>query len=707
MTQGEFRRHALTWIPGLLIGLLAFYIVIPVNIIDPANIGWLGLHEDTRTYFLGWDFYRKTPWQIPISANPNYGIEIAGSIFMTDTIPLLAIPLKILQGVLPSIFQYHGMWLLTCFGLQGVFAWKLATYITADNWLKTCITALFLFQLPFLSRALGHLPLMGHFFILGALFICLQKYVCFSRYWVLLIAGAACTNAYLLLMVLGLWFSDCVRRNIQYRLPNRWKSFLLEVLLLLTMTIFLCWQIGYFSVGGGVSAAGNPYGLYRFNLLSPIDSNGWSLLLRDIPGGPGDREGFTYLGLGFIFLIIAGCLSLLQLSGAKTMQKLPGNPYLLVVLLAFVVYAVTNYVGFGPYSWIIPLPAFLSKFTSVFRGAGRLVWPALYFSLILVSFIVCRNYTRRASIFIFSLAVILQVADTSAGWVPQKAQAARAQASNWNLGLHDPFWDEAGRHYKAVRRLPAGNVTPDWSIFGAYAAAHDMRTDSMYLARVDYSRLAELKRQNQQRILKGDYEPDTLYIVSTGLTQVLKSLDSEKDLLVNVDGYTVIAPRWHERSRMVVASLTGTNYMPEPVRGSTFDMTSLKSPGIRSLASGWFNEFGDGGVWSQGASSTLVFPVKAVEFDTIDFTGIPLVSSVRPMQVIRLSINGEPQHTLKLDGSKPSFSLGLTRAEKGAIGRDAQLKITLEFEDPTSPKALGINTDERVLSFALKRVRFD
>ena len=123
------QRPSFSWLIGLLIGLAAFWVVIPTNVIDPGNIGWLGIHEDTRTYFLGWDFYRKSAWQWPISGNPDYGMEIAGSIFMADTIPLLAIPFKLLHELLPTTFQYHGLWLVACFALQGVFGWKLASLV--------------------------------------------------------------------------------------------------------------------------------------------------------------------------------------------------------------------------------------------------------------------------------------------------------------------------------------------------------------------------------------------------------------------------------------------------------------------------------------------------------------------------------------------------------------------------------------------------
>ena len=700
------QHQTLVWLAGLALGVLAFFVVIPANIVDPANIGWLGIHEDTRTYFLGWDFYRKSAWQWPISGNPNYGIEIAGSIFMADTIPLMAIPLKLFHGVLPATFQYHGIWLLACFALQGVFGWKLASHVTDSTWHKVAITALFLFQLPFLSRALGHLPLMGHFFILAALLICLQKRERFTWYWALIIACAACTNAYLLLMVLGLWFSDCIRRTGFP--PFRWKPMLTESCAMLALALFFCWQVGYFSVGGGVSAAGNPYGLYRFNLLSPIDSNGWSLLLKDIPGGPGDAEGFTYLGLGFIFLGVAAALSLARSGGDQRALKLPGNPYLIVVLLAFVLYAITNYIGIGPYSVVIPLPDFLSRFTSVFRGAGRLVWPALYFALVLATFLVCRNYSARAASVILGFAMVLQIADSSAGWAPQKSVVAGAQSGTWNIGLNDPFWQEAAQHYHAVRRLPAGNVTPDWSVFGAYAAKHNMRTDSVYLARVNYDQLAQLNQHNQQRIEQGDYDAETLYITSNQmLASVLKHLKPEQDLVAAIDGYIVIAPRWFVKSKMQVSALTPHNLMEPARRGAIYEMTNLKSAGIRSMYQGWDNEVGEGGVWSSGQVSILQFPVADAAFDQLVLTGMPLVSPKRPSLGISVSINGEATRQIAMNGSQPSITLPLSAAERAAIARDKQLTITLSFDQVASPKALGINNDERLISFAIKSVRFE
>ncbi|WP_313332368.1 DUF6311 domain-containing protein [Comamonas sp.] len=703
MIKNLFRQHG-GWLTGLILGLVAFLLVIPVNIVDPANIGWLGIHEDTRTYFLGWDFFRRSPWQYPISANPYYGMDIAGSIFMTDTIPLLAIPLKAFDAVLPTIFQYHGIWLLGCFLLQGVLGWRLASLVTNVFWIRGCVTVLFLFQLPFLSRALGHLPLMAHFLILAALLICIRKHERFQAFWLIIIACAACINAYILLMLLALWFSDLLRRGFQNSTPR--KKLFLESIFVLGTAVFFCWQVGYFSVGGGVSAAGNPYGLYRFNLISPIDPNGWSRLIKDFPGGPGDGEGFAYLGLGYIFLILAAGFSVAF--GGLKWRELPGNRFLVAVLLLLTIYAITNNIGFSSYSFVIPLPEFLSKFTSVFRAAGRLVWPALYFLLFVVCFVVGARYSRKSGIAIFSIAALLQVFDTSAGWLPVKAQVASAQSSGWNLGLKDSFWETAGRRYQAVRRLPAGNVTPEWSVFGAYANSYHMKTDSIYLARVNYDRLNELNNSNLEMIDSGSYQKDTLYIVSNQiLPRVLKSIKPNEDFIGAVDDYVVIAPGWKRDGLPVTHEISADSFVKPVVRGAEYQMTSLKSEGIRTLFDGWDREIGEGGVWSSGGRSLLEFPLGSADFNAIEITGTPLVSAVRPVLQFQLSVNGAAARDIALDGHSPAFTLQLTPFEKAAIARDRLVGITFSYKDPTSPKAIGINGDERIISFAVKQVRFE
>ena len=111
-------------IPALL-GTLAFLWISGGGILSPTHIGWL-TGGDPAQHFIGWQFFREAPLlQSPLGANSDFGMEIGSSLIYTDSLPLLAFLFKPLRALLPQPFQYMGLWMLVCFILQAVFAWKL------------------------------------------------------------------------------------------------------------------------------------------------------------------------------------------------------------------------------------------------------------------------------------------------------------------------------------------------------------------------------------------------------------------------------------------------------------------------------------------------------------------------------------------------------------------------------------------------------
>src|SRR4029453_3125742 len=103
-----------------LFGALVMTFVLGPSLVDPTNIDWL-MHADYRLHFLGWHLYRGGPWPLPIGASPLLILPVGSSIGLTDAIPIVGIPLKLLSGVLPAHFQFIGLWLVLSFALQGVF----------------------------------------------------------------------------------------------------------------------------------------------------------------------------------------------------------------------------------------------------------------------------------------------------------------------------------------------------------------------------------------------------------------------------------------------------------------------------------------------------------------------------------------------------------------------------------------------------------
>lgn len=376
----------------ILLGALAFLLVIGPRVLDPTNIAWLG-EGDAATHYMGWAFFRSSPWTFPLGMNPSYGLELGSGIIFSDSNPLLAFLFKPFSGWLPETFQYFGLWLLACFILQAWFAWKLLGLLTPSLWIRLLGAGLFVFSPPMFLRMGGHLSLSGHFLILAALYLALRPGLQKRRLaWGVLLAATALVHAYLLAMVALIWLADLASQAIKGRLSRR--DALIELGGLFLLVAFCCWQAGYFSVGGGTVSGG--YGLYRLNVLSLVDPSGWSYIVRDLPEGPGDYEGFNYLGLGVLILAICAAAALLQ-GNTGLVSAVRHRGLLLWALFGLTLFSLTNTLGIGVLDVHYWLPGSLEKLANVFRASGRMFWPVFYAIVFAVIFLVIRGNKPRAA----------------------------------------------------------------------------------------------------------------------------------------------------------------------------------------------------------------------------------------------------------------------------------------------------------------------
>lgn len=526
----------------LLLGMLAFYIIIGLRVLDPTNLAWLG-EGDPATHYLGWLFFRSSEWSFPIGLNPTYGLELGSAILFSDSNPLLAFLFKPFASLLPMPFQYSGIWLLACFVLQAWFGWKLAGLLSESTLIKVFSTGLFVFAPPMIWRLPVHLSLGGHFFILAALYLAFHPRLERRRLaWASLLATTALVHAYLLAMVALLWLADLVGKSIQRKLPIRRGT--LELAVILSVIFIVCWQAGYFSVGAGTSKSG--FGYYRMNLLSIVDASGWSYVLRDIPESPGDYEGFNFLGLGVIFLFV--CAIPVALTGnTGLLETIRRFPVLLVALAGLLVFAISNKVAFADHALAYPLPDTMVAFADVFRSSGRMFWPVFYTIIIVVIFLIVRGNNTRIAIYLLGFALIIQLVDTSAAWKGIREKLMTEPNATWVTPLVDPFWEKAGAQYKKVRWIPPGNKLPKWLPIAAYAGTHGLATDAVYLARVGTLALEQARRMASESLKSGRYEADSLYILDESVfRQAAFSIDSTTDVLARVDGFNVLAPGWRK-----------------------------------------------------------------------------------------------------------------------------------------------------------------
>src|SRR5262249_36111852 len=149
-------------------------------------------------------------------------------------------------------------------------------------------------------------------------------------------------------------------------------------------------------------------------LLSIVDPRGWSYILEDIPQGPGDYEGFNFLGLGSILILIFGAPVLLEKFGDIILVARK-RYVLLVALLSLTAYALTNNVGIGPLNFEF-LHGRGHAVLDVFRSSGRMFWPVFYTLLFAAIGITILGYRTPVATCLLAFSLVVQVADTSAGW---------------------------------------------------------------------------------------------------------------------------------------------------------------------------------------------------------------------------------------------------------------------------------------------------
>jgi hypothetical protein len=683
-----------------LIGALGFLIVVGPRVLVPTNVAWLGA-GDLATHYLGWSFFRNSPWTFPIGLNPTYGQEISNAILYSDSNPLMAFIFKPLGFLLPEPFQYFGIWLLACFCLQAWFGWKLVGLVTDSKNIQGIGAALFVFAPPFMVRLIGHLNLGGHFLVLAALYLVFSRSLKRRRLaWGTLMVVSALVHAYLLAMVALLWLASLVQEIMRRSLPAR--QLMLEFGVVSAVTGIACWQAGYFSVGDGVSGAG--YGFYRMNLLSMLDPSGWSYVLKDIPERGGDYEGFNFLGLGVIFLAL--CAVPAALAGRIGLRDaIRKYPVLLMALAGLAVFAITNSVGLGAAQLDLPLPRRALDLAAYFRAAGRMFWPVFYAIVFAVIVVVVRGYGKRTAAGLLAVALAIQVIDTSAVWAQIRAGKMAPGSSQLAPPLADAFWKKAGAKYRSVRILPPRSQFPAWERLADYADKHALPTDAVYLARISTGALQRAQQQAAGQLATGRYDPATLYILDDeALHQAAVTLNANTDVLAKVDGFNVLAPGWKQCADCpaVAHEVNMVDFLRRLPPGERAP-TRFGGTGLPYLLRGW-SQPEEWGTWSDGDSAEIVVPVSG-RVQSVNVEAHGLVTPAHPKQDLAVKVDGVVALRASLvSGSPTTLHIPLSRQmqEKGAA--TGYIRLRFDLPDAVQPKRIGLGADERKLALGLMAI---
>ncbi len=193
---------------GGLLGLLFFLAIYGHRILLPGETGWL-MHGDPAQHYLGWAFFLSEPWQWPPGVIAGFGHPLTTSVVFTDSIPLLALPLKALTTVADWIGfrgnaagesgQYFGAWMLLCYALLGGYSARLLARLGVAPVAAMLATALVLTSPALALRAYGHESLLAHWLIVAAF----ERYLAGwnARVWTALLLAALLIHAYWVVML--------------------------------------------------------------------------------------------------------------------------------------------------------------------------------------------------------------------------------------------------------------------------------------------------------------------------------------------------------------------------------------------------------------------------------------------------------------------------------------------------------------------------
>ncbi|ELR96818.1 DUF6311 domain-containing protein [Gloeocapsa sp. PCC 73106] len=511
--QSEFAQNLKLIVLATILGTL-YSVALIKSAIIPANVDWLINVKDPSQHYLSWVFYQQDlNWYFPLTFTSRLLYPTGIAISYTDALPLFAVIAKIFTT---EPFQYFGLSIVINHVLQLFFGFKIGQVISRNNFIYSLLSGLVILLCPPLTwRLVGHIALANFWLIVCVLWLYLKEYQAYNFNQVVLpqmflsfLVGGI--HVYLVPMIFSItaatYFKLYLFKEINLPQLFRWTIYTLIPLL-------LAWLIfGYLSSASTTESEG--YGILSMNLLAPINSMGLSIILPKLPIAFSEQsEGFNYLGLGVILLIIPNILHIKR-SWYKLWQ--PNLLPLTVVCILLTLFAISSTVTLGPYIILaIPLPEFILKCFSIFRATGRFFWPVNIAITIGVLAITYQYWQKWRAIILVILILCIQYVDLA---------PLRSDIRYWTnrelqpLPLVSPLWRELGENHQKLIVLPAYQCGVEETPLGEFRAFAFIATQQkMMLNSFQASRLSpdageihceELPKQAKA----GNLEADAAYV---------------------------------------------------------------------------------------------------------------------------------------------------------------------------------------------------
>ena len=409
-------------------------------------------------------------------------------------------------------------------------------------------------------------------------------------------------------MILIIYFFDVLDYCIK---DKKFKKKFFQFISIISFLLFIMFMIGYFE-STPINAVSSGYGLFKIDLLSFLDpkigdQSSWSIFLKDLPGT--HFEGYTYIGLGNIILILFSLLIFLN-------NKLKGRFYTnnifffriknLSLIILFLWALTTNISILGNEILNPTLPNYLFGLLSIFSSTGRFSWPLIYFLIFFATIIIYKNFSKFYSVLFIVIFVFIQALDISVGLKNNLFSNKKFIQKEYK----DPIWKYIDENFDNLRTTYLfnnyGSIFSNASI--PISKMDSIKTDIILNAAMDREKAASVRYNLANKIKNYRLDPNTAYIVDNleHLKQLKFQLLEKNYGFFNRDNFWIILPEKKElMTKSDIKKLEKINF--DKINLNKKYNLNFKD---NFLGFGWTHNFGNKGVWSEGENAFLFFELS-------------------------------------------------------------------------------------------------
>jgi hypothetical protein len=528
-----FLQFLLNLAISLLCGLAFFLLFYGRYPLYFTNVNWIYTSGgDAFQHQIGWEWFRQEPWHFPIGLIESYGYPLGTTLSFTDSIPLLAIPFKLLSPLLNENFQYLGIWVLASITGQMLIGMLILGEFTTSYFKKILGASLLVLSPPLITWTFIHDSLTAQWILLMAIWFILLEYrhKLWRGAWIVLFAVAMLVHPYFVAMLIPLW---AISLFFRYKMGKYKWGLTIDVYSFVGEILLIGYCIGLFSLDAKYFPGGG-FGNFSWNLNGFINPFQFSAFLKSMPTGTSEQfVGFSYLGLGNL-LILPIALILFLKKDRPLRHLFVILPFIFVSVLLSL-FALSNRAFLNAQSlWDIQLPARILVVCSLFRASGRFIWPVFYLIVLFGLISTIRNF--RYATLLLLLALLVQLIDLTPLYSSKKFNEFEDYQSN----LKAKFWQAAVTTNEHIVLIPVNISQFNYEPIALYARQNQMTLNTGYFARANSGAMEEYADQVWEDLKLNRADNQTIYIFwDSKWEELAKEYLSGHMLICQVDGYYI------------------------------------------------------------------------------------------------------------------------------------------------------------------------